>query len=329
MSEPEETPPDLDEELREAALFLEENDPVSALMRAARALAVAPESAEALAMAGRVLAVMPDALEHLAIEDEGVSFGIVAMRARAMAVKHRFIDAADLALQVAAFRPKLAYAPWAVAALKGLDRELEPAEADRLLRRVSPLFEALTATDLSAPAARANANAACDVLARIRETTTAKLEASFLRSGLLRRLGRTRDAVEEATRAFAETPCWISAAELGLAHRDNRELDLAMKWFRRATELDPADETAWVDMGDILSAQELWPEAVEAYEQSLSRKTRHAPALVGVSYARWRGGDDEARGELEALASRTDAAGELARQRLAAGDDAQTKRSRS
>ena len=284
-------------------------------MRAARALAVAPESAAAVSLADRVLAAVPDALDRLPVGD-GVSFGIVAMRARALAATGRFIDAADLALQLGRFRPQLAFVPWAAAMLDTKSTHLSRAEADRLLDKMTPLFAALQEADSQEVGARANAAATCDVLARIQPKTSSLLKASYLRSALLRRLGRTKEAVGEARRMFIAEACWVSAAELEVALRDDGSLEEALAMYRKAAALDPHDESVWVDMGNIFASTARWVEARGAYAEALARAANHAEARVGAAYARSRCGDAAGNAELERLATEQGDLGRLARQRL-------------
>ena len=205
-------------------------------------------------------------------------------------------------------------------------RPLDRVEAERLLARVVDLYGALESADLTVGGTRANLAATCDLVERIRTQPSSALQASFLRSSLLRRLGRTSEAIDEARRAFTDTPSWISATALAASYRDHGEPDLAMEYYRHAAALDRSDESVWVDMGDVLCSQGRWREAVQAYEEALARKPGHVPARVGATYARFRAGDDEAGRTLERLVRQDGEVGLLARRRLAAETYAQELR---
>jgi tetratricopeptide (TPR) repeat protein len=282
MSDAQDVPPVLEEELAEGALFLEEGDHHEALMRAARALSVAPTAPEALAFSDRVLAAMPDALDHLSIDEE-VSFGIVAMRARAMAFLRRWVDAADLALQVATFRPDLPYAVWAVAFLDAKKERLRAVDADRLLGRCVNLYQVLIEAGADEPHIQANSEATTVILSRLQPAVSSASDATYLRCSLLRRLGRIPEAIEEGTRAFDQDPSWQLATEVALAHRDLGNVDQAERLFRRAAELDPSDETTWLELGDMFVACRRLAEACSAYEQALRRSPRNRYAATALA----------------------------------------------
>jgi tetratricopeptide (TPR) repeat protein len=293
MSQPEDAPPVLEEELEEGDRCLEAADREEALMHAARALAVEPSSPRALAFADRVLSAMPDALDHLSMDEE-VPFGIIAMRARALATVRRYVDAADLALQLGAFRPQLAYVPWALEFLAARP-DLSTTDAERLIARAPAVYEALKKAPLASMPTRVNSEALCELMGKLQPIATSKSKASYLRSALLRRLGRPAEAVKEARRAFANEPTWLSAIELGLAHRDAGNIDEALAMLKRAAQLDPTDETAWLEIGDIQLNRSSFGDACVAFEEAMKRRPDDRHAQLG--HARARAGSSGLRSE--------------------------------
>jgi tetratricopeptide (TPR) repeat protein len=279
--------PDPDEELAEGRAFLEEGDLDEALMRAARAVAVAPQRHDVLAFADEVLARHPSPLPQLVLSDD-VPYGIVAMRARALARRARLLEATDLAIQLSTFRPALDFGPWAAEWLSSIPTEIRATEADQLLARIVAYAKPLLGSSTLDPALRANATAMCEILARIEPLVGAPAKASYLRTSLLRRLGRTEEALALAQEAYVREPSWLSAVEVASAFRDASRWSEAAEWYRRAATHDPKDSTAWTDLGRVLMEAGDFIGSERAFERALAIVPRHPRALAGLAEARRR-----------------------------------------
>jgi Flp pilus assembly protein TadD len=64
---------------------------------------------------------------------------------------------------------------------------------------------------------------------------------------------------------------WLSATAYGNALKDAGQFVEACTLFRAATELDPSDSSAWVDLGEVLTAVGERAEAILAYREALRR----------------------------------------------------------
>jgi hypothetical protein len=100
--------PDPLEELEVIRQSLAEGGLDDALVAGARALSVDPNDPRLLEAVDEAIARHPSPLAFAAL-GEDVAYGIVALRARALAKAQRWGEAADLAVQLATFRPKLPY----------------------------------------------------------------------------------------------------------------------------------------------------------------------------------------------------------------------------
>lgn len=152
------------DELEAGRAFLDEGAFDDALLCAARALSVAPGDGGVLSFADEAIRRHPEPLVPLTLS-EGVPFGIVAARARALAARRQYLSAVDLALQVATFRPRLAYVPWAVPWLRSASADLAPADADRLVARALGFVQRLLSEQSTSAEVAENADAACMLLA--------------------------------------------------------------------------------------------------------------------------------------------------------------------
>ena len=308
--------PDADEELAEGEALLAEGDLDEALMRAARAVAVAPERSDVVAFANKAIAAHRDPLAVLKLA-RGAPFGVVALRARALAYRQRWMDAAEVTFDVAAFRPSLAYLSWVPPWLAQIEESMSPADADRLVGFVVHFVNAAVGGDPSDAGLHRNFVAASSILAVIEPRSSRKSRVAIVRAFLLRRLGRAREAVPIAEGAYATEPSWATAVELANTYRDAGRLEEAVTFFRLATDLDRSDCTAWLDLADVLLSMARDVEAEAAYAHVLEAEPRHPVAGPSRLYVALRRGDPTALDALRAMAAQSGEAGNLARGLLA------------
>ena len=302
------TPPLLQDELARGEECLAAGETEDALMRAARALAIAPDSLDAVSFADRAIAQSPDALTVLALSP-GVAFGIAAVHARALAASGRRREAIELAARLAAFRPDLPYLPWT---LEWIDESFRAPDAPSLVR---PLLDAIAAADDVSPGMRANADAAALLLAS-ESPGSRSVRTSVIRARFLRLAGRLDDAIEEASNAHEAFHSWLTATELAAAHRQAGRIDDALRCLEEAARLDPTDATASLDAGDLLFQARRFAEARKAYEVALQREPGNSWSKVTILFIDASQGDERARAQLVALSKTSGNAGERARQLL-------------
>lgn len=274
---PTETPPILEDEVAEGWAALSDGAHDDALLRAGRALAVAPTAQEAVELADAVVIACGDALG--AAVGTTPPFGLVALRARAHAQRKEWRAATLLALEVAAFRPTLGFACWTPP--WGRRIAWSRGTADEVLAAITAAAAALSPSPTGGE--RQNAEALHELLTLLPPTTRTSETGQYVRQLLLRRLGRREEAVRESARFWQAHRSWLSATALGNALRDAGALDEACAMFRAATELDPEDATAWVDLGDILASMGHLTEARSAYQAALERDPGDAGAQASLA----------------------------------------------
>jgi tetratricopeptide (TPR) repeat protein len=307
-------PPDADEEVTEGRAELASGDLDEALMRAARAVAVAPERSDVVAFADEAIRAHPRALHALRASD-GTAYGIVALRARALAAEAKWSDAIALAMQVATFRPSLAYAAWGLPWLERA-KPLSRAQADELLSRAVAFAQRVLGA-ASSDDALPNLHAVCAVLDAVAPKAGDRTKAMVVHSMLLRHAGRADEAVSVAAEAYRSRPDWMSAAELANAYRDAGRLKEAGALYQRASDYDPADLTARLDLANVQLRMEDWDGAEATYRRVLRSAPGDQIAHASLTYLLARRGDGDAQARLRAMANMPGEVGDWARRLLA------------
>lgn len=299
-SDPQQAAPDPDDEIIEGRAELARGDCDEALVHAARAVAVAPERDDVVAFADEAIRSHRAPLDSIG-NAQRASYGLVALRARALAAGGKWIAAATTAIEVATFRPALPYIQWAVRWLEQAE-SISASEADTVLTSLVSFTQHVLAAP---PAAEtfANVAAAADSVGRIAPRTTDRAKALLVQSMLLRRAGRPAEGVTVAQEAYRARPTWMTCAELANALRDAGRLDEAAVTYRRAADHDPTDLTAWLDLADVHLRRKAWNEAEIIYRRVLDSTPHDVNAITSLTYLQARHGDRGARARLQALAS--------------------------
>jgi tetratricopeptide (TPR) repeat protein len=105
---------------------------------------------------------------------------------------------------------------------------------------------------------------------------------------LLSKNGRYQEALELTDRRYRETPNWETGVAVANAARRAGDLERAVMMFAKAAEHDPADETCFLEIGDIRLDQARWAESLAAYEQALAHDPEHPWALPSAFFCRHR-----------------------------------------
>lgn len=293
------SPPDIPvvaEEVSEGMAALEAGDSEEARARAARALSLAPMDRGVLAFVDSVIATSPGVVEATRPTAD-VPFGVVALHARALAAAGNWLAAVDLTLQVAAFCPRLPYAPWAV---EWIAQANPTADEARTVFSVIGKLVGVLEPPLSAGALE-NARAALAIMRALPLASSDR--RSFVEVTLLRRLREFDEAVRAARESLHASPTWISAVTLGHALRDAGDLAGAIAAFMRATKLDPTDGGAWVDLAELHGGRGNLMAAEQCCREALVREPNHALARVLLLGARAQRGDGRAARELRDIAA--------------------------
>jgi lipoprotein NlpI len=84
--------------------------------------------------------------------------------------------------------------------------------------------------------------------------------------------GHTEDAINLLGRAVRLRPGFEAYSNLGVALRENGQLDAAIDAHRNALQLNPEYADAWRNLGVALNAKGLFDEAMSAYDRALQIK---------------------------------------------------------
>jgi len=95
--------------------------------------------------------------------------------------------------------------------------------------------------------------------------------------GALAKAKSAPNAVKHFRKAVTLNPADASAHyNLGLIHQQRGELELAVERFKRAVEIDPEEIDAYYQMGRIARQQKRVAEAIGYFEQVVSRNPAHS-----------------------------------------------------
>ncbi len=81
--------------------------------------------------------------------------------------------------------------------------------------------------------------------------------------------------------------------DLGVAYERRGELDLALREYRRAADLDEDWALPLVNLGNVEAARQAWRQAAEYYREALAREQNDAAAMNNLAWALLRQGEFE------------------------------------
>jgi tetratricopeptide (TPR) repeat protein len=109
----------------------------------------------------------------------------------------------------------------------------------------------------------------------------------MIRVGLLRRAALFEQAEQIARSALDRAPDWHTATALGLVLRHKGDSAGAEEAFRLALKLDPTDNSARLEAGDMYFLKEQWEPALRWYEEALTKDRQQPWAGASALYCRW------------------------------------------
>jgi tetratricopeptide (TPR) repeat protein len=81
--------------------------------------------------------------------------------------------------------------------------------------------------------------------------------------------------------------------ELGIAHHNQAQLDLAIKCYQKAAKVDPHYADAQNNIGTVLYERKKFPKAIRAYKRAITIRGDFAPFYLNLGYAYFKQKDFE------------------------------------
>jgi tetratricopeptide (TPR) repeat protein len=116
---------------------------------------------------------------------------------------------------------------------------------------------------------------------------------AMMRAGLLRKAGMFDEALAVVRPALQKAPDWHLATALGLIFRAKGDCPEADRAFRKALELDPSDNSARLEAGDMYFERQQWQPALMWYEDALAKERKQPWAQPSALFCRWKLSDEE------------------------------------
>lgn len=134
---------------------------------------------------------------------------------------------------------------------------------------------------------RAQLGRAITALDRIEAVLGPSDQTVLFKGQMLSKSGRFQEAIAMAEKAAEANPSFKTATAAAMAHKRAGDVEGAVRWFWRASELDPKNETGLLDIGDTYAARGEWQKSLEAYEAAIQRKSDHDWAYPSAVYCRY------------------------------------------
>jgi tetratricopeptide (TPR) repeat protein len=288
MADLDQPTPDQDVALARQALAL--GDLPHALHHVGCALASDPTRQEWMQLLAEVVGQARDPLTLVTLDGD-TSFVDGANRAYCLAWARQWEEALDLITDVAEVRPDIPYLLWAEwwFAQHGVAQSLT---FDQLAGGILvDLAKIASRCPIPTPAddpRLPNLHAAARILGHVRGLHAGEAFVWFTSALVGRRLGTLDDALGFAQRAYQIEPAWKNAIGVANVLRDQRQLDEAARWYRRALDHDPEDVSALLDMGDMFLDAGRLDDAIAQYEQALRKEADQPWATASIYFARFK-----------------------------------------
>ncbi|MGC4045364.1 MAG: hypothetical protein QM758_16355 [Armatimonas sp.] len=292
-------PPQEENQLAEE--IRKQGDLAHAAFHAANAVSSAPTNTEYLATLDRILDIASDPRALFPPDKKG---GMAYPQGAALAYVCKRLNRTDEALSllysVITARPDIPYLDWAIDWVKDAETCIPTTEF------LGRLMQAISNNTLDQQRARPTLERTPQLIDALIATGRISEDGIFYTAagGLLRRIGYEQKAIEVAQQAYATTPTYWSAVALGSALRES-DPRAAIEAFQKATQHDPADVSAWLDIGDLFWNLGDTTAARESYEHVCAREPEHAwayPSLLALSWDETR--SDETQKQLFDFAER-------------------------
>lgn len=236
------------------------------------------------------------------IDSDNAHFATVAAHAYASARRGNIEQAFDFLMQVVSARPDLDYGDWVHRWFPDVEsiRALTAEQAARGLQFWLSGLERIQIVLLRMPG---QVEKIAPFMKRLAEAYEDNAHLLALVSTVYRKIEFIEDATRLGKRAYELQPAWFSAINLALAYRAGGDLDAAMDLYKKAIAHDPKDQSARLDLGDMLLEHGQSAPAMEWYQNVLNETPQHPWALPSLLFAQWtESGEPALLDQLEALA---------------------------
>lgn len=279
-----------EEDIQIARAALAEGDHPHAAFHVAMALSDNPAVNEWLDLFDHIVAVAPDPDLLLPLEEGNAFYGTAAGRARVLARTGQTTLGLELLLQVMGAVPHLPFEGWAVDWLGDVHDtdELPQLTLGRLMATIC--YSTIGRLGVR-EAERAQLSRFVPILERFAAHPSAAAQpvVMALGSGILRRVGKTQEAVALAGQSLA-APTTFGYSAMGLARRAAGEFDEAVEAFKAAESLEPADPSYPSEQGRALWEGGRFAEAAAAFARSLERGEGDNEAAMSHDYTAHKAG---------------------------------------
>lgn len=213
-----------------------------------------------------------------------------ALRALAWMKQGRLADGVDLLIQVARAKPDVHYLDaWVLDRLVRGIAPLGPELGAHLITSVLmsfPEYEEMTARRVVA--ARKWARLAIRFGRESQLPRETAPVADMMISGLCRKAGLYEEGLALLEEAIRSRPSWHAHTARALLLRRAGDLAAAQKSFEHAIAIEPHNDAAYLEAGDMFFENERWTDARSYYEQVLQRNPDHPWALPSALFCAWR-----------------------------------------
>lgn len=273
-----------------------------AMRMVSAALAMEPASSPLMGLFERIVATTKRPLSLFESSD-ATFFGQLATRARVLAKSGQSVEALRELLEVVAFRPAVAYLPWAV----GWERALSRGGCYRHEAHLEPLLAVLEALREAASPSdprRHNALALVELLSIWNAASSDDTLACVFARHLLG-LGQLEEALAVAVEAESRFSSWNTSVTLALVARRQERTAEAIRYYDVAAARNPTDTSALSDSGELLLRSGQSRSAMDRFAQVVARDKTQENAAAALAYAEWMTTRDEgAFSRLQALAAK-------------------------